>query len=102
MSLLVMARSNVLLRYPITCFSNDSISFCGAFSAVEPFLGNKCLFQGALLVLKPDMTFSFFKYCSRSSILASNAPIFQLLWMEDCLLRTVFVKLFFFSSIVLG
>ena len=76
MSLLTISRSSFLFRYPITCLSNDSCSSSGAFSPVVPFSGNKCPFYGAWLVYKPEMIMFFLnKCCSRSSILASDAPI---------------------------
>ena len=61
MSLLTISRSSFLFRYPITSLSSDSFSSSGAFSPVEPFFGNKCLFHCAWLVFKPEMImFSFF------------------------------------------
>ena len=55
MSLLAISRSSVLLRYPITCLSNDSFSSSVAFSPVEPFSENKCMFYGVWIVFKPEM-----------------------------------------------
>ena len=55
MSLLTISRSSFLFSYPITCHSNDSFSSYGAFSPVEPFSENKCLFHSVWLVLKPEM-----------------------------------------------
>ena len=65
MSLLTISMSSFLFRYPITCLSNDSFSSYGAFSPVEPFSGNKCLFHCVLLIFKPEMIMFVFFYIAQ-------------------------------------
>ena len=98
MSLLTISRSSFTLRYPITCFSNDSISSSGAFSPVELFLGNKCWFHCAWFVLKPEMVMFYFwediaQDCRFWLPILIFAYLFQSLSIEVCLPKTIFERL---------